>query len=98
MRKGFDQLRLATSRCGACKHIDRLYCLRDNARLMFSRLPFKRLLLMFAVALSTLATGAVHADAPANDLKPVLDQVRQIERDLKYGRYNVSELRRISCS
>jgi len=64
----------------------------DNARLMFSRSPFKNLFLAFAIALSTLATATVHADAPANDIKPIVDQVRQIERDLKYGRYSVKEL------
>ncbi|MGW8248023.1 MAG: mechanosensitive ion channel family protein, partial [Acidiferrobacterales bacterium] len=59
---------------------------------MISRLPIRRLFLVFALALATLASGGAHADAPVNDLKPVLDQVRQIERDLKYGRYSVSEL------
>jgi potassium efflux system protein len=66
--------------------------LRDNPRLMFTRHYFKHLFLVLAVMLSTLATGVVRADTPANDIKPVVDQVQRIERDLKYGRYSVNEL------
>jgi len=50
------------------------------------------LFLAFAIASSTLAAGVARAEAPANDIKPIVDQVRQIERDLKYGRFSVKEL------
>ena len=73
--------------------LDRHFIMQDTGTIMRSTVTLKWLLQLMVIALWALAASASAADVPPEDeLAAMVKQVKGIERDVKWNRYDVKEL------